>query len=239
MTELKKDSYDFEDEMAVSGGDVTVERLLLQPNEEESEKQKRQYDRLSFWIFITVSFFVLIFIPLASGHFKEILVYFFIIWISIYTLLVFKENTAKISTWNKDHTYKKDNNLPLKKSSNIMERALRGMSVSQLLIEKKLRKILLEKIRRKKNIRKYRIKKQIDERDGLNKIVEDEDLTEFLTSSKDIHELAKNEEEKIKLFNKILENDFMSKQISNRGVDENYKNKISNILKKISDWEDS
>lgn len=228
-----------DEDVIVSGADVTEELLVLQSSWLERKNPERIDPMLELLSFVSIALFLILLLPFAGGNPRQLIGITLICWVAFFIIFKAKRDTMSLSRWAKPHRKKKLTNLPLKKDSKTVDRALGGLELSRLLIEKKLRRGLIEKIKEKENLSENEVKALLKDRSKLNEIVKDETLIEFLVEKKEIEDV-RNEvstDKKINLTDvkKMIPNIKKDKP----KIDESYRKKIADMLKRISDWEGS
>lgn len=212
--------------------DITVERVQLKPEWLDSSAPVRRY-KLHFY-----AFFILIIVVLSTviffsgGNLKRLISLSLITWISIGLLYTARKEVKKIENWKKIDSANKKRNLPLKRTSSMVERALKGRVLSQVIVEKRIRKAFIEKIKDVKSLSEKELKTLLKEPHALKKLVGDETISNFLMTSKRIRAgdvIQKKDEESLNFEIEQAEGE--------RQKGETYKRKMKNVMEKISNWE--
>lgn len=207
--------------------EVTVERLDLKPDWLE-RKGPRKKDLLGHYIiFLLVSVGLFIFLLFTAGNLKQFIGILLLAWISFSLIYAAKKNTKSISTWRRARQYDKVENLPLKRDSKTMGRALSGLKLSQNLVERRLRRIFMEKLKDKKDLSTKEMKKLLKKPSELEKIVKNKRLTDFLLNSKRIKDVIQEKDRHLSI-------NLLDKK---ERKDRSFEKKIKDVIENISRWE--
>jgi len=219
--------------MNSSEENITVERLDLKPEWVEDSGPKSEDLLRPLVLFFLGGFIIILFL---GGGLGEILATILTIWISLFVIFAGIKNIKSISPWKRNIRKSEMQNLPLKSTSETAERALEGLELSQMLIEKRLRRDLIEKIKEKKGLSEKEMNKLMENPSKLKKVINDEELYMLIMNSKTIKDLIQRETESTssKLINFFTTNKNVSKK--NKG-DENFEKRMRKMIKRVSEWE--
>ncbi len=219
--------------MALSERNITVERLDLKPEWVENPgPESGDYFR-PLILFFLGGFIILL---VLAGGLGELLATILMVWISLFFLFSAVGKTKDSPSWKRSSETEETQNLPLKKTSDTTERAVEGLELSQMLIEKRLRKNLVEKIKKEDSISEREMRELIENPSELKEVINDDELFEFVNNGKTIEDLSKKNTES---FSSRAQNIFTgNKDISTEKKDEeDFENKMKRMIRKISDWE--
>lgn len=209
--------------MTPSEEDVTVERLVLKPGWLERSGPRKGGIFGKYIVFIMVSAGLSIFLLFTAGNLQRFIGITLLVWISFSIIYAAGKNTKRISTWRRTSRYDGVENLPLKRDSETMERALNGLELSQTIVEKRLRKTLIEKIKDEKDLSMKEMNELLKQPSKLEKIVDNERLNDYLLNSKRMKDVIRSENS----------NDLSEEE----GKDRSFKKRIEEVIEKISSWE--
>jgi len=219
--------------MTLSERNITVERLDLKPEWVENPgPESGDYFR-PLILFFLGGFIILL---ILAGGLGEVLATILTIWISLYLLFSALGKIKGSSSWKRSRNSKEKQNLPLKRTSDTMERAVEGLELSQMLIEKRLKKNLREKIKKEDRLSEKEIRQLIDNPSELKKVINDDELFDFMKNSKTIEDLSnKNTESLFSRVNNLFT--FSKDIIRKKNNEKGFEKKMKKIIRKISDWE--
>ncbi len=218
--------------MTDAEGEVTVEKLVLRPEWLDSSDDSSPKREFRFYtIYLGVSSLLMGLIFLSEPYLRQFLSTSLIIWLSTGVLYAVSREVKSLRTWRRHDDTKKISNLPLKRISAMMDRAMKGKILSQALIEKRLKKIFFQKLKDQKSLSSEEMNKITDDPETLRRFIEDDDIVDFLLNSKDLKtgEVIKNTEKN------TMDIEEKRKEI-NVEKGESYKRKIEEIMDKISRW---
>ncbi|MEF8831905.1 MAG: hypothetical protein V5A66_00115 [Candidatus Thermoplasmatota archaeon] len=218
--------------MTKSEEDVTVERVQLKPEWLDGSVAGRQHKLHFYSLFLILSGILSIAIFFSGGHLKQLISLSLIAWVSIGLLYISGKEAKKIEEWKRIKSENKIFNLPLKRTSSIVERAVRGRILSQVLIEKRIREALMEKIKNMNSLSEKELKALFKNPSALRELIGDETLSDFLMNSKRMRtgDVIQKKDEKQLNF----------KDAQNEGArekGETYQRKIEGVIEKILSWE--
>jgi len=218
--------------MSNSNDNITVERLELKPEWVENPDLGRGDFLSPLILFFLGGFIILLFLGEGLGDF---LVTILTVWISLFVIFTAIKKTKPLSPWKRTKIEREKQNLPLKNTSDTTERALKGFELSQMLIEKRLKRDFFEKIKEEKSLSEKEMRQLMENPSKLRKVIDDEELYDFITNSKTIKDLIQRDTESTssKLINLFTDNKHKSK---NNTQDKNFEKRMKNIIKRISDW---
>lgn len=219
--------------MSVSEKNITAERLELKPEWVESSGSEKEDLLKQLILFFLGGFIILLFL---GGGLGEILATILSIWIGLFVIFAATRKAKQLSPWKRTKNIEKTHNLPLKRTSNTTERAMKGFKLSQMLIEKRLRKAFIEKIKEEKSLSENDLKRLIENPSDLEKIIKDEELFNFVMNSKTIEDLSQKNSKSF--LSKVKESLRYNKKGDEKGKrDESFEKKMKEIIKRISNWE--
>ena len=211
---------------------ITVERLDLKPEWVENPGEDSRDYLKTLILFFLGSFIILIFLGEGLG---ELLVAVLTIWISLFVIFSVANKTSSLKPWRRIESKRRLQNLPLKKTSDTTERALKGFQMSQMLIEKRLRKDFMEKIKDKRNLSDGEMKELMDNPSELRGVIDDEYLFDFMVNSKRIDDLIQKKTNSV--FSNLIESISTKKNDKDKDQKVNFEEKMEVIIEKISKWE--
>jgi len=219
--------------MSNSKDNITVERLSLTPEWVENPGPESGDFFSPLILFFLGGFIILLFLGEGLGEF---LVTILTVWISLFVIFTAIKKTKPLSPWKRAKIEREKQNLPLKRTSDTTERALKGFELSQMLIEKRLKRDFIEKIKENESLSEKEMRKLMENPSKLKKVINDEDLYKFIMNSKTIKDLIQRDDESTS--SKFINFFTTSKDVSkiNKG-DKNFEKKMKKMIKKISDWE--
>ncbi len=219
--------------MTNSEDNITVERLDLKPEWVEDSGPESEVLLRPIVLFFLGGFIILLFL---GGGLGEILSTILTIWISLFVIFAGIKNIKSISPWKRNTKKGEIQNLPLKSTSETTKRALEGLELSQMLIEKRLRKDFIEKIKDKEGLSEKEMSQLIENPSKLEKVIDDEELYKFIMNSKTIKDLIQRDTKTAssKFINFFTSTSDISKK---NKEDKNFEKRMRKMIKKISKWE--
>ncbi len=151
-------------------------------------------------------------IVLVSGMFRLTLALLIIFVIGFNLVYWVVEETDDTEIWEREDELNEEINLKLKETSELVQRAFRGMELSQGVLEKKIENLFLEKLKENRNLSEEEVRELVRDQEKFRQVVDDELISDFILSKKD--------------------EDFSSERLER----ENYKRLISTLLKRIEKW---
>jgi len=219
--------------MSNSKDNITVERLSLTPEWVENPGPESGDLLTPSILFFLGGFIILLYLGEGLG---ELLVTILTVWISLFVIFTAIKKTRTLSPWKRTKNVSKKQNLPLKRTSDTTERALKGFELSQMLIEKRLKKDFIEKIKEAEGLSEKEMRQLIERPSKLKKVINDEELYKFVMNSKTIKDLIQRDTESN--FSKFINLFTASKDARKKNIrDTNFEKRMREIIKKISDWE--
>lgn len=219
--------------MTNSEENITVERLNLRPELVEKPGPESGDFLSPLILFSLGGFIILLFLGEGLG---ELLATILTVWISLFVIFAAIRKTKPLSPWGRTKNKEEIQNLPLKRTSNTTERARKGFELSQMLIEKRLRRNLTEKIKEEKSLSEKEMKQLMENPSELKKVINDEELFNFITNSKTMKDLTQKDTESF--FSKVLNLLPARKGFSKKNnEEEGFEKRMRKIIKRISDWE--
>ncbi|MBS3781331.1 MAG: hypothetical protein KGY66_07420 [Candidatus Thermoplasmatota archaeon] len=220
--------------MTESEREANVERLALKPEWiEDSRGENRDFVR-SLILFFLGGFIILL---IVGGDIGQLLSVTMIVWLGLFVIFMAGKKVSTISHWKRVMNNRKTQNLPLKRSSDITERAINGLKLSQMLIEKRLRRNIIEKVKEQKDLSKKEIEELIRENPSkLSEMVGDKELSNFIMNTKTIKDVVQEDTNSIpmKLSSLFRNQRYFDQKDGTRTA---FENRIRKIIKKIDDWE--
>ncbi len=211
---------------------ITVERLDLKPEWVENPgEDSRDYLR-TLILFFLGGFIILIFLGEGLG---ELLVVALVIWISLFVIFSAAKKTTSLQPWSRIRSKGRLQNLPLKKTSDTTKRAIKGFQLSQMLIEKRLRKNFMEKIKDEKSFSDEEMKRLMDNPSELKDVIDDKVLFDFMINSKRVDDLFQKDTKSI--FPNVVKSIRSKKNSKEKKEKVNFEKKMEVIIEKISRWE--
>lgn len=128
------------------------------------------------------------------------------------------EETEKSEIWKREYEYDEEVNLKLRKSSDLVRRAFKGMELSQGLLEKKIRDLYLDKLKEERNLSQEEVRELLNDAEEFRKVVDDDLISDFILSKEDQHGIDEQPS-------------------SEKSKGENYEQWITYLLKRIEGWE--
>ncbi|MBS3789953.1 MAG: hypothetical protein KGY66_03460 [Candidatus Thermoplasmatota archaeon] len=125
------------------------------------------------------------------------------------------EETRYSDIWERDDEFDEVVNLKLKKNSDLVKRAFKGMELSQGYLEKKIRDLFLDKLMDDKNLSREETRELLKDSEKFRQVVDDEVISDFILSKREEDEQSSIE----------------------RLEGEDYGQWISTLLKRIEGWE--
>ncbi len=217
--------------MTDAGGEITVERLHLKPEWVQKTGLERRDIMGPPLLFLFVGVALMIILLFSGGYLQRFVTMLLLSWIGSHIIFTASKDVNIISTWRRPQGEDKVQNLPLERMSGRMDRALKGLELSQTLIEKRLKRDLVEKIKEKKDMSEGDIKELLKNEDDLRKIVEDETLVDFLLNSKKIEDIVGKEDERVNGFHLLSRSEDVNKK-----KDSAYEKKMKDVMEKVSGW---
>ncbi len=123
-------------------------------------------------------------------------------------------DTENSDIWKREVEYHEEVNLKLRGSSELVQRAFKGMELSQGYLEKKIKDLFLDKLMDKRNISQEELRELMRDPERFRDVVDDKFISDFILSKKDESE---------KSFEKRLKG-------------KEYEELISELLTKIEEW---
>ncbi|MFP4000318.1 MAG: hypothetical protein ACLFU5_00245 [Thermoplasmata archaeon] len=214
--------------------EITVERVEMKPEWLDNPSTMRGQKLHFYAFFIPITAVLVIGTLFTGGKLNQVLSLSLITWVSIGLLYTGRKEVKKIEVWRKKEDGNVRKNLPLKKTSGLIERAIKGRLLSQILVEKRIRRALIEKIKDVKSISEKDLKRLLKNPPALRKLIGDETISDFLMNSKSMKGTDFIHKKDGKSFR------FQPKQVKKEMLKgEAYKEKIEGVIKKISDWEEN
>lgn len=211
--------------MTSSEEDVTVEKLDLKPEWLEGTRSEKRDVFGPYLVFLLVGAGLFIVLLFTAGNLTWFVGFVLLLWVGLSFIYAAGKDTKNISTWGRKSAYDKVENLPLERDSDTMERALKGLELSQTIVEKRLRKAFMEKLMDEKDLSMKEVKELLRRPSQLEKIVDDEELEDFLLNSKRITDVIGEKDDD----NVLLERE--------KERDRSFEKKIRDVIKRISGWE--
>ncbi|MBS3781593.1 MAG: hypothetical protein KGY68_03165 [Candidatus Thermoplasmatota archaeon] len=125
------------------------------------------------------------------------------------------EETRYSDIWERDDEFDEVVNLKLKKNSDLVKRAFKGMELSQGYLEKKIRDLFLDKLMDDKNLSREETRELLKDSEKFRQVVDDEVISDFILSKREEDEQSSTE----------------------RLEGEDYEGWISTLLERIERWE--
>ncbi|MFP3872261.1 MAG: hypothetical protein ACOCTR_02600 [Candidatus Natronoplasma sp.] len=215
-------------------GDVTIERLELKPEWVQRIGPEREDILGPYLVFIVLGVILLTLLLFSGGAQIKFLAMLLIVLVGFSVIFAAKRNTKSISLWRRGARGKERENLPLKRRSELLERGVRGLKLSQALLERRLRKSLMEKVKDEEDLSDREMKGLLKDHLRLRKMVEDDTLVDFLLNSKRLKDVIDEENDSSK-FLEVLRT-FRPSRYEERSKDESYEDHIEEVMEKITDW---
>lgn len=217
--------------MTDAEGDVTVERLVLKPDWlDRSDGGQRNLFHF-YTTYLGIIGLLLVMLISAAPGFQQLVITVLIIWLSMGIVYAVGRDIKGIKSWRRERESNPIANLPLKRTSKIMERALKGKVLSQILIEKRLRSIIMEKIKDAESLSDDEAHTIVNNPSALREFIDDEDISEFLLNSKNLKTgevIRKKDERKLDTEEGEVEEEIEK--------EESYEENIKKVIDKISEW---
>ncbi|MFP4143131.1 MAG: hypothetical protein ACLFT7_07315 [Thermoplasmata archaeon] len=124
------------------------------------------------------------------------------------------DETRNTDIWKREREFDEVVNLKLRKDSDLVKRAFRGMEVSQGYLEKKIKDLFLDKLMDDRNLIQEEIRELLKDEEKFREVVDDEVISDFI--------LSKTGEEEQSYTERL------------RGED--YEQWISTLLERINGW---
>ncbi|MEF8873721.1 MAG: hypothetical protein V5A88_03505 [Candidatus Thermoplasmatota archaeon] len=220
--------------MTPSEGEVTTERLDLKPEWVQEIGPRREDIQGPYLLFLIVAAIIFTLLLFSGGTQLQLLTTFLIIWVGLTFIFAVSQKTKSISNWTRSGRNDQMENIPLKRRSKLVERALSGLKLSQTLLERRLRREIIERLKDEEDLSEGEMKKLLKDPMQLKEVLNDDVLTDFLLDSRRLKDIIRENEDSSK-FSKI-------RSFFRRSEDEKeerrraYQRKIRKVMKRISDW---
>ncbi len=212
--------------------DITVERVDLKPEWLDGGNPIGQPELHFYAFFFVVLGMLSIMIFFTTSYLKHLIGLALIAWVSIGLIYKARKEVKKINGWGRIKGRNKKINLPLKRTSSLVERALNGKLLSQVLVEKRIREVFIEKIKDMKSLSEEDLDYLFKNPSTLRKMIDDEIISDFLMNSK-----------RIKTGNVIRKKDEYTLHFETEQAQQSkekgkaYRKKIEDVIERISRWE--
>jgi len=154
-------------------------------------------------------------IVLVGGMVRVTMAIFILLLIGFNLIYWVVEDTENPDIWKRESEYHEEVNLKLRGTSELVQRAFKGMELSQGYLEKKIKDLFLDKLMDKRNISQDELRELMRDPEGFRDVVDDKVISDFILYKK---------EESEKSFEKRLK-------------EKEYEELISELLTKIEEWE--
>ncbi|GEM_PF-2518118 len=220
--------------MTASEGEVTVERLDLKPEWVQRIGPEREDILGPYLVFLLLGGAIFTLLLFSAGTQMRFLGMVLTIWIALTMIFAAKQKTKSISSWTRPKRKEIMDNVPLRRRGDTIERALNGLKLSQILLERRLRRGIMEKVKDEKDLSETEMKKLMKRPNELKKVIDDDFLTDFLLHSRRLKDIIQEDKEDTTLF------DFLKRfrRSEDWGEEDKkaYEMKIKKTIQKISNW---
>ncbi|MFW5946086.1 MAG: hypothetical protein ACOCSJ_03720 [Candidatus Natronoplasma sp.] len=179
------------------------------------EYEKEEGYRLYYLFMSLIVLGATVGIILIGGMFRLTLALFILFVIGFNLVYWMMEKTVYLEIWERKDEFDEEVNLNLRETSDLVERAFKGMELSQGYLEKKIRDLFMDKLMDNKNLSIRETRELLEEPDRFRQVVDDKIISDFILSKKEENEQSSTES---------LEG-------------EDYEQWISTLLKRIEGWE--
>ncbi len=218
--------------MTNSEENITVERLNLKPEMVENPAPEGRDFLRPLILFFLGGLIILFFLGEGLG---ELLATVLTVWISLFVIFAAIKKIKPLSHWKRIKNYKEKQNLPLKRTSDMIERGLKGFELSQMMIEKRIKKDFMEKIKEEENLSEKEIRELIQNPSELKKVIKDEELFNFITKNKTLQNLTDKNSDSI--FPRAKNSYPDAEVLDEENKEESFERWIKKMIKRISNWE--
>lgn len=143
--------------------------------------------------------------------------------------------SSEMSFWERDDDIDYELNMNLKEISKVADRAFNGKKVSKARLEERIIKEFLGKVKTNRELSDDDIKDMLNDPEKMGKKIDDEKITDFILGSKSftdiVHEKSIHEQD-ISRWSNLKDKLKFKKEVK----DENYKERIDEILKRMEEW---
>jgi len=188
--------------------------------------KKDRGNLLYYTLMILIVIGLVVGIILVGGMVRFTLAIFTLFIIGFNLLIWSFGRTEHSQIWRREKRYDEKVNLKLKDTSNLVERAFKGMELSQALLEKEIRNLYLDKLRENRNLSMEELEELLNSSEKFRQVVDDEIISDFILSKKEDVESSEDRG-----------NSEYDHNLSERLKGEGYEQWISTLLKHIEEWE--
>jgi len=183
---------------------------------ETRQTSEEEEGNLLYYILMTIMVFGLALGIILFGGMVRLTLSILILLVIGFNLVYWVvEETEYSDIWRRDDEFDEVVNLKLRNSSDLVERAFKGMELSQRYLEKKIRDLFMDKLMDNRNLSREETRELLKEPEKFRQVVDDEIISDFI--------LSKKKE---------------AKQFSTERLErEDYERWISTLLRRIKRWE--
>ncbi|MFO7792326.1 MAG: hypothetical protein R6W73_04995 [Candidatus Saliniplasma sp.] len=134
--------------------------------------------------------------------------------------------SKKMRVWERENKLDDIVHLRISRTSDVAKRAFKGNELSQAILEEKMISEFIDKMEDKRNLRDSEIDYLLDHPTELKKVIEDDELTNFVLKGKSLQ----------KMLQTVDEGDSKKTRFGKMTEDKNYKRKIERLVKKMEEW---
>lgn len=158
--------------------------------EKEYKKEREGFENVFKFVTILMIFMLIVFIPWSpySGMLRWTISIFSLgIIASIVALLMYRRSQP-LESWKRKNELNMQVGSKLGETSELVQRAFKGYDASQALLEERLKDHIIESLKQDRGLSPDEIDELMNDMEKLKKEIGDEDIYEFLKTSKDFRD---------------------------------------------------
>ena len=191
----------------------------------------KAYRKLMIGLIALLSFFFIF----MGGYIEWVLGLFVLLLMCILIASEIGDMSSEMSFWERDDDIDYELNMNLKEISKVADRAFSGKEVSKARLEDRIIKEFLGKVKTNRELSDDDIKDMLNNPKLLKEKIDDDKITDFILGSKSftdiVHEKSIHEQD-ISRWSNLKDKLKFKKEVK----DENYKERIDEILKRMEEW---
>ncbi|MFO7791739.1 MAG: hypothetical protein R6W73_02000 [Candidatus Saliniplasma sp.] len=177
------------------------------------------------WEIFVISLLIILMIALGNPL-KWVVSLIILGWFGLNMINHIYNKTDDMELWKRENELDEIVHLHISRLSDITEKAYEGKELSRGLLEEYLIDEFIKKIKDKRNLTNSEVKYLLDHPTDLKKVIEDDELTNFVLKGKSLKKVLQNEPD----------DDSKEKFFERRKIDKAYKRKIERLVKKMEEW---
>ncbi|MFO7991529.1 MAG: hypothetical protein R6U61_04440 [Thermoplasmata archaeon] len=232
MEKDKKDEDGILQHFYVSGvepfkyGKLDVDREIAKENMDRYNYERLTHYYDSIFTYIVIFLFALfalfiIWVP-YSGAVRWLIIILALGIIASLILRKISKESKPIIGWKKTSKLKQTQSSDFTKTSNLVQRAFKGLEISQTLLEQRLKNNFIEMMKHERGYSPDYIEELLEDHGKLREVVGDDIITEFLINCNNYRELCRGSKSP-------------SSKVSYK-EDKDYRKKIKDLINRMEDW---